>query len=139
MLESVKRLYWDAHNQRVKRNQEERLAELRERFASFTMLGRTRFIDNLRLVHRYQHVPGAIVECGTWKGGMIAAIASLLGPSRQYFLFDSYEGLPPPSEADGVEGQQWVNGKDRADYFNNCSASREDAELAMKLSGVPEY
>ena len=53
------------------------------------------YIANLVLSGRAAGVPGAIVECGTWKGGMIAGIASLLGASREYYLYDSFEGLPP--------------------------------------------
>ena len=29
---------------------------------------------------------------------MSAGIAEVLGPDRQYFLFDSFEGLPPARE-----------------------------------------
>jgi hypothetical protein len=51
--------------------------------------------DNLALCDSVRHIAGAVVECGTWKGGMIAGMASLLGPQRHYYLYGSYEGLPP--------------------------------------------
>ena len=51
-----------------------------------------------------QRIPGAIVECGVWRGGstMAAALTLLdLGqPSRDLHLFDTFSGMPPPTEAD---------------------------------------
>jgi O-methyltransferase len=44
-------------------------------------------------------VPGAIVDCGTWNGGSTALMAAG-APSRQVWAFDSFEGLPAPSERD---------------------------------------
>ncbi len=61
----------------------------------------------LILATRYvsQHsVPGDIVECGVWRGGsMQAAALTLLScgdTSRDLYLFDTYDGMPPPSDAD---------------------------------------
>ena len=52
------------------------------------------------------NLPGALVECGVWNGGS-AAVMSLgdveqARPSslRAVWLFDSFEGLPRPSERD---------------------------------------
>jgi hypothetical protein len=49
-------------------------------------------------------VPGAVVECGVWKGGsMMAAALTLmrLGASdRDLYLFDTFQGMPPPTEED---------------------------------------
>jgi len=49
-------------------------------------------------------IPGDIVECGVWRGGsMMAAAKTLLAcgdTSRDLYLFDTYEGMPPPSDAD---------------------------------------
>jgi O-methyltransferase len=55
--------------------------------------------------HVAQHkIPGDIVECGVWRGGsMMAAAMTLLDErdlSRTLHLFDTFEGMPPPSEAD---------------------------------------
>jgi hypothetical protein len=49
-------------------------------------------------------VEGDIVECGVWRGGSMLAIADLLAEmgdtSHNLFLFDTFEGMPPPSEND---------------------------------------
>ena len=49
-------------------------------------------------------VPGALVECGVWKGGsMMAAALTLLrlGVSdRDLYLFDTFQGMPPPTHHD---------------------------------------
>lgn len=56
------------------------------KFRDFTMVPSFMYVKNLLAIHTYSKVPGCVVECGTWKGGMIAGIADLLGPDRRYFL-----------------------------------------------------
>jgi O-methyltransferase len=70
------------------------------RFRDYTMIVRQGFVNNLSLCDEYRSVPGAVVECGVWRGGMIAGIARLLGNDRDYYLFDSFEGLPPAGDLD---------------------------------------
>lgn len=49
-------------------------------------------------------IPGDIVECGVWKGGSMMAVARTLrelgDSSRMLYLFDTFEGMPPPTAAD---------------------------------------
>jgi hypothetical protein len=51
-------------------------------------------------------IPGAIVECGVWRGGC-AALMAWLSPSRKVWAFDSFEGLPEPGARDGAEAAGW--------------------------------
>ncbi len=48
--------------------------------------------------------PGAIVECGVWRGGSMLAIALTLlelgRTDRDLYLFDTFETMPPPGEED---------------------------------------
>lgn len=103
------------------------------------MVPRQLFIQNLLLVKRYKGVKGDVVECGTWKGGCIAAIAQVLGQSRDYYLYDSFEGLPPAQEIDGEGARKWQNDITSKLYFDNCTASASDAEEAMKKSQVSNF
>lgn len=49
-------------------------------------------------------VPGAVVECGVWKGGsMMAAALTLMrvgATDRDLYLFDTFAGMPPPTSED---------------------------------------
>jgi O-methyltransferase len=49
-------------------------------------------------------IPGDIVECGVWRGGSMHAAARALAAeddiSRDIHLFDTYEGMPPPTDRD---------------------------------------
>ena len=50
------------------------------------------------------HIPGEIVECGVWKGGsMMAAAKTLLRVNcseKHLYLFDTFEGMTPPTDLD---------------------------------------
>lgn len=107
-----------------------------KKFSNHTMIPADAYITNLALSKKYSTVAGAIVECGTWKGGMIAGIASLLGNDREYFLFDSFEGLPEAKEIDGESAIKWQSNTDSPNYYDNCTASERDAYEAMEMAGV---
>ncbi|PKO18222.1 MAG: hypothetical protein CVU39_01935 [Chloroflexi bacterium HGW-Chloroflexi-10] len=109
------------------------------KYKGFTMIPKSRYINNLALSESIKEISGDIVECGTWKGGMVAGFAQLLGNTRSYFLFDSFEGLPQAKSIDGQAALEWQNNTDSPTYFNNCSANLADAEMAMKLTGVKNH
>jgi len=71
-------------------------------------------------------VPGAIVECGVWKGGSMMAVARTLlelGEStRDLHLFDTFEGMTAPTGEDIA-----LTGESAADLMAT-STDREDAE-----------
>lgn len=50
------------------------------------------------------NIPGSFVECGVWKGGSMMAIAETLRQlqvtDRQLYLYDTFAGMPPPTEED---------------------------------------
>lgn len=55
-------------------------------------------------------IPGSIVECGVWKGGSaMAAMYTLINlgiQDRDFYLYDTYEGMAEPSEFDvSINGQ----------------------------------
>lgn len=109
------------------------------RFRAHTMIPQHIYIKNLELAEKIRYVEGDIVECGVWKGGMIGGMAALLGNSRNYVLFDSFEGLPEAQEIDGERAINWQKNTKSPTYYNNCKAAIQEAEAAMKLSGVNNY
>lgn len=82
--------------------------QLYQRAAPYTMTSIERMYG-LYEACRYvtaARIPGDIVECGVWRGGssMLAAL-TLMGSSdaRPMWLYDTFEGMPPPGEHD----RQW--------------------------------
>jgi hypothetical protein len=71
--------------------------------ANHTRVSREKLNRLCELARRIERdgIQGAIVECGVYKGGGAAVIAACASPAREVFLFDSFEGLPPPGDEDG--------------------------------------
>jgi O-methyltransferase len=113
--------------------------EIFRKFHDYTMIHESKYISNLELVWTFRNVSGCVVECGVWRGGMIAGIADVLGPERHYFLFDSFEGLPPAREIDGKAALAWQSNLYAQKYRNNCAATENEAGAAMKLSRATSY
>ncbi len=100
------------------------------------MIPRNLYVDNLRLAEKARDLTGDVVECGVWRGGMAAGIAELIGDDRKYYLFDSFEGLPPAKEIDGLAAKEWQKNPDGEFYNDNCKAEMDYAIKAMDLSGA---
>jgi O-methyltransferase len=73
----------------------------------YTLIGPER-IENLdKLARRIERdrIPGDVVECGVCNGGSAAILARRATRSRlnrTVWLFDSFQGMPPVTEHDGV-------------------------------------
>jgi hypothetical protein len=113
-----------------------------------TMTGHEK-VHGLVIACRYlarHRVPGAIVECGVWRGGSMQAAALTLleaGESdRELHLFDTFEGMPPPGEHD----RQIRNGAAAADLLAQHSrehrvwaiADLEDVQKGMAEVPYPQ-
>jgi hypothetical protein len=114
------------------------LALLYEKYKDFTMLGPVEYATNLALASTVS-TPGCVIECGVWKGGSSAGMAEVLGPDRQYFLFDSYQGHVEPKPVDGPAAMAWQADKSGPWYFDNAVVGTEFADAAMKMSGAKNY
>jgi hypothetical protein len=83
------------------------------------------FIQAVRYVTRHR-IPGDIVECGVWRGGSMQAAArtllSLGQTDRHLYLFDTFEGMPAPSERDVRH-----DGRPAAELL--ATQSREDSKV----------
>jgi O-methyltransferase len=111
-------------------------APLYEKYSQYTMIPRPTYVNNLTLVDAYREVPGCVIECGVWRGGMIAGLAEVLGPDRDYAIFDSFEGLPPAQEIDGSRARNWQSRKSPANYYDNCCAPQAFVDQAMLAAGA---
>ncbi|GAB4204363.1 MAG: hypothetical protein OHK0022_29450 [Roseiflexaceae bacterium] len=104
----------------------------------YTMATNKNLVGLSRLVQRLDAMglPGDIVECGVWNGGASAMMAAthLHGrgtASRTFWLYDSFEGLPPPSDKDGAATQ--------AAFFEGwCVGDTGKARRALAMAGLPE-
>lgn len=124
----------------------ERLNSLRQRFRSrfvgppystvlpYTMVGLDRLKKLRELVRQLDNegVPGDIVECGTCNGGSGALMAHTASQERQprhIWLLDSFQGLPPATEEDGADAQQWTG---------FCRGSQSSVRTVLQKLDVPE-
>jgi O-methyltransferase len=115
-----------------------RLEQLYRKYKDKTMLQREQYVRNLALVQSVT-AHGCVIECGVWKGGTIAGMAEVLGPDREYFLFDSFQGHVHPQPIDGPAAAAWQADKNGPWYFNNAIVGPEEAETAMKSSDARHY
>jgi hypothetical protein len=95
--------------------------------------------------HVVKHdIPGDIVECGVWRGGSMQAVARTLAEAgsvdRHLYLFDTFEGMPPPTEVDRrLDGRSaaalLADSKPTAPVW--AVASLEDVQAGMAEVGYP--
>ena len=126
---------------------EEADKELYRRVGPYTMTTPPRVYALVRAVEYVaaRGVPGAIVECGVWRGGsMMAAALTLLRlgiSDRDLYLYDTFAGMPPPSEADTTRaGERASDLLARGDESSHiwAIASLDDVRAAVLSVGYPE-
>lgn len=88
-------------------------AEFQELFHAirpYTMLSEARLYSLFLLTKRVclENIPGNFVECGVAAGGSTALMAAVIkrytNQLRYLYAFDSFEGMPSPTEADKCKG-----------------------------------
>ena len=104
-------------------------------------------LDAVRYVTTNQ-IPGAIVECGVWRGGSImAAMIGLIeagDTTREIYLYDTFEGMPPPSEEDvmfnGTKAEALLRKEAKQEDVGNCwcYASLATVQKHVMRTGYPE-
>ncbi len=111
-----------------------------KKYRNFTMIPQTTYESNLNLLKYIENITGDVVECGVWRGGMIAGFASLLNANnRHFYLFDSFEGLPEVKEIDGEKAKRWQANKNSPFYYENCKAEIGFAKKAMELARCNDF
>lgn len=90
-------------------------------------------------------IPGAIVECGVWRGGStMAAAVTLLKENdiRDLYLFDTYAGMSAPTDADvdhaGIPAMGRYVESAVGDRNQWCYASLEDVRANVGSTGYPQ-
>jgi O-methyltransferase len=112
----------------------------------FTLTGVERLaalISAVNFVAR-NRIPGDIVECGVWRGGSMMAVALTLlelgDRSRSLYLYDTYEGMPPPTDRDrSADGETAQSQLDRTPVGTEVWARGELDEVRANLlsTGYP--
>lgn len=103
-------------------------------------------IEATRYVSRAR-IPGAVVECGVWRGGSMEAVALTLlalgDTDRELHLFDTYEGMPPPTPDDtrttasGTFSAEQLLAASAKDSRMWAVAGLDDVKQVMAGTGYP--
>jgi hypothetical protein len=93
--------------------------------------------ESIRHVSR-NRVPGAIVECGVWRGGSMMAAAMTLvdagDTSRELFLFDTFEGMTAAGARDvSVSGQPGA----KTAPAGSCDSTEAEVAANLRSTGYP--
>ncbi len=119
-----------------------------EAVTPYTMTSHERIVSLIRATEYVVRagIPGDIVECGVWRGGSMMAVARTLlrmrDTGRRLLLFDTFEGMPPPSvhdyrSQDGRHASEVLGKEDRAVSLNWAVASLDVVRKAMVSTGYP--
>lgn len=120
---------------KFKRIKEERIyGKMYARYGEYTRIPFKIFMQNLDLMLKFSNEGGVVVECGVWRGGMMAALGELK-PDLIYYLFDSFEGLPEARQIDGIKAIDWMQGND----IKCCSTEEKYAFRVMKMAKVKKF
>ena len=111
-------------------------SEVYAKYGVYTMITKGDYINNLTLIDTHRAVSGVCRRVRSMAGGMIAGIAELLGPDRQYVLFDSFEGLPPAKEIDGPAALAWQSDSTKPTYL---TIARPPRALPLMQCGSPVH
>lgn len=88
-------------------------------------------------------VPGDIVECGVWAGGSLIAakLAQNVIFHRDYWLFDTFQGMTPPSVEDGEIAQKAFDLESRRERDSNWLqiSQRIVQKNIAQVTGNDEY
>ncbi|RYF77836.1 MAG: macrocin O-methyltransferase, partial [Chitinophagaceae bacterium] len=94
-----------------------------------------------------KNIEGDFVECGVWKGGSSMMMAALLAKAgvtnRKIILYDTYEGMSEPTEADkdstGETAAQLLQQQAKEDAASVwCYSSFDEVKSNLQKAGLPE-
>jgi hypothetical protein len=113
----------------------------------FTMTSLDRLIALVNAVTYIvkNRIPGDLAECGVWRGGSMMAVAltllSLDDRSRSLYLYDTYDGMSPPTDedkrSDGVSAEELLSHDEKGTGLW-CYAGLDDVSANMLSTGYPK-
>lgn len=117
-----------------------------EAVAPYTMTSSERIaalVNAIRYVTKFS-IPGAVVECGVWRGGSMMAAALELeetGELRPLYLFDTYEGMSRPDDVDvdrwGRSAREIMANEDRSTGQTWAVAGLEEVRRNVLSTAYP--
>ena len=126
---------------------DEWVADIERRVRPFTMTTTSRVYALCLAVDHIQRaaIPGAIVECGVWRGGSAMAAALTLlrtgDTSRPIVLFDTFVGMTTPTEIDQDAHGRWAGDLLGRDGFEShmvkAEASLDEVRANLASVGYP--
>src|SRR5260370_26841464 len=100
-------------------------------------------IANLLRVILSRKVPGALVECGAWRGGTAFFMAELLKQAgvrdRKVWLLDSFQGMPPVEEIDGAGAIAEASNPECFLSPEKSRASMDEVQRTADELGLADY
>jgi O-methyltransferase len=91
-------------------------------------------------------IAGSLVECGVWRGGSAMAMALVLKElgetSRDIYLYDTYEGMSAPTDADvsfdgKAAAKRFEERQLSADSSDWCRSTIDEVEANLASTGYP--
>jgi O-methyltransferase len=127
------------------RDPEKRRLFLRIKPYTMSSMRRLDNVYQLAAAVERERLPGVFVECGVWNGGcgaIMAYMAKRANSGRVTWFFDSFEGLPEPTDRDGTNARLYANNRSSGELrpIEQCVGSQELVEevLFEKLDIDPE-
>jgi len=142
------KIRYDPNAKNIPNDIEDPVRAIIKRVMPYTMTSSER-ISSLYQAVQYitiNKIEGAIVECGVWKGGsMMAAMMVLVENKvldREFFLYDTYEGMSAPTEFDKAHtGQTAAEQMAKADRLDQesiwCLSTLDEVQKNIASTGYP--
>lgn len=120
---------------------------LHQKYRDYTMLNWIKLYNTYNAVRYAAHnrLPGAIVECGVYRGGCVGMMLETLvlhnDTARDVYVYDTFDGMPQPGPEDinvnkGFTAQSAYDDK-TSDGRKWLCVPLEDVRAVAKMSGYP--
>lgn len=121
------------------------IASVAAKARPFTLLGDWALLHLAAIVQHVlaEDIRGDFVDCGVWRGGSSFLMGELLRQAkitdRKVWMFDSFQGLPPPQDKDGEDAFAYAQDTASPLYYDNCRVDLQEVREHSRLLGLEEY